>query len=120
MIQLTKHFTEEEVNCNCGCRYVPPAHSLLRLEELREAWGKPIKLTSAARCRTHNAKVGGVPDSKHVLGEAYDILLPNNQRWPFIQLAMQLGWGGIGVANSFIHIDLRPVSESRIWIYSNK
>lgn len=120
MTQLSKHFSVQEMNCNCGCGYVPPKEFMDKLEQLREAWSKPLTITSAARCRTYNAKVGGVPDSKHVLGQAVDVSLSNTERWALVKLAMELGWGGIGIANSFIHLDIRPVSEARIWIYSNK
>lgn len=120
MTAFTKHFSKEEMNCNCGCGFVPPQEFMDRLEKLREAWGKPMTITSAARCRTYNAKVGGVPDSQHVLGHAVDIALPNTERWALVKLAMEQGWGGIGVANSFIHLDIRPVMEGRVWIYSNK
>ena len=43
------------------------------LDPLREAWGKPITVTSGYRCADLNRKVGGVSTSQHLKGEAADI-----------------------------------------------
>ena len=40
---------------------------------IREHFGKPLTISSGCRCATHNAKVGGVKGSRHVLGKASDI-----------------------------------------------
>lgn len=43
------------------------------LDPLREAYGKPIIVTSGYRCPRLNAIVGSTPSSQHVKGEAADI-----------------------------------------------
>ncbi len=43
------------------------------LDPLREAYGKPIIVTSGYRCSRLNAIVGSTPSSQHVKGEAADI-----------------------------------------------
>lgn len=43
------------------------------LDEIREAWGKPIRVTSAFRCAELNKVIGGVNNSHHKLGLAADI-----------------------------------------------
>ena len=43
------------------------------LVPLREAYGKPIIVTSGYRCPKLNAIVGSTPSSQHVKGEAADI-----------------------------------------------
>lgn len=43
------------------------------LDPLREAYGKPIIVTSGYRCQKLNAIVGSTPSSQHVKGEAADI-----------------------------------------------
>ena len=43
------------------------------LDPLREAYGKPIIVTSGYRCHKLNAAVGGSASSQHVKGEAADI-----------------------------------------------
>lgn len=43
------------------------------LDPLREAWGRPIIVTSGYRCEALNKLVGGVPTSQHKQGQAADI-----------------------------------------------
>lgn len=43
------------------------------LDPLREAYGKPIIITSGYRCEKLNKAVGGAASSQHVKGEAADI-----------------------------------------------
>lgn len=43
------------------------------LQPLRDAWSKPLAINSGYRCPEFNAKVGGVPTSQHVKGEAADV-----------------------------------------------
>ena len=43
------------------------------LQPIRDAWGKPIKITSGYRCYKLNRLVGGRPTSAHMRGYAADI-----------------------------------------------
>lgn len=43
------------------------------LDPLREAYGKPIIVTSGYRCKELNSAVGGAKTSQHLTGEAADI-----------------------------------------------
>lgn len=43
------------------------------LQPIRDAWGKPIKVTSGYRCYRLNRAVGGSPTSAHPLGWAADL-----------------------------------------------
>ncbi len=47
------------------------------LDPLREAWGKPITVTSGYRCQQLNKLVGGVATSMHLIGHAADITTGN-------------------------------------------
>ena len=74
---LTEHFTLKEFKCKCRFRdctrtLVLPS-TLLDLQSLRFAYGKPIKITSGFRCQRHNERVGGIKDSFHRIGCAVDI-----------------------------------------------
>lgn len=77
-----KYFTQDEpyIACPCGrCGGFPvePAEKLMRLADaVREAAGKPMVPTSTVRCKTHNAEVGGVWNSRHLLGHAMDFRIP--------------------------------------------
>lgn len=43
------------------------------LDPLREAYGKPIRVTSCYRCPRLNKAVGGVENSQHMKGQAADL-----------------------------------------------
>lgn len=45
------------------------------LDPLREAYGKPIYVTSGFRSVALNTKVGGVSNSQHLYGQAADIVV---------------------------------------------
>ena len=73
-----RYFSREEpyIGCSCGaCGGFPvePSEKLMRLADaVREAAGKPMTPTSTVRCKAHNAAVGGVENSRHLLGKAMD------------------------------------------------
>lgn len=69
-----KHFKKSEFTCKCGCGFNNIDLNLVKiLDEIREHYNKPLVITSGCRCQTHNANVGGVKGSRHVLGKASDI-----------------------------------------------
>jgi len=49
------------------------------LDNLREAWGSGIRVTSGYRCPQLNAAVGGVSNSAHQYGNAADIVPVNGK-----------------------------------------
>lgn len=76
-----KHFDREEFRCKCGGKYcngfpAEPAEKLIRLaDRVRDHFGVPATVTSGVRCEQHNARVGGVPGSRHKYGTAMDFSL---------------------------------------------
>lgn len=117
-MKLSKNFTSEELSCkHCAVCKIEPAF-VIRLQEFRDAWGKPIKVTSGYRCEEHNKAVGGVTESQHVLGIAADLdisTLSGKDRFDFIKLAFQM-FSGVGIAKSFLHVDIRKNNFST-WVY---
>ena len=78
--------------------------------------GYKLQVTSGYRSPAYNKKVGGVKKSQHMEGNAVDILQPgmnNKQRQEFIQAAIDNGFRGIGIYNSFTHLDIR--SSKAAW-----
>lgn len=79
-----------------------------KLQALRDQWGKPLVITSAARCSYWNDRINGSEKSQHLLGKAADILMPNAGDIPrFVALAEKTGFGGIGTGLTFVHVDGR-------------
>ncbi len=88
------------------------------LDPLREAWGKPITVTSGYRCPELNRIVGGSKTSHHLRGMAADISTGNkvynrrlfqlviDMKLPFTQLIDESGF-------SWVHVSLDPVNVKR-------
>jgi uncharacterized protein YcbK (DUF882 family) len=117
---LSKSFRSREMRCRCSspsCDAAAMRPSFMaKLQQLRDEWGKPLIVTSAARCKAHNARVGGSPNSQHVLGNAADLYVTSEyEAGHLAALAEKLGFHGIGVSDSFVHVDLGP--EGRRWTY---
>lgn len=115
---LTPHFQEHELACPCcgACEMKP--EFLAQLEKLREVLGHPISISSGYRCEPHNAQVGGKTNSKHLTGEAADIVCPDSwSAYWLIKAALHLDvhFGGIGVGEGFVHVDSRD--NVRLWTY---
>jgi len=90
------------------------------LDEVREHYGKPIHITSGYRTESHNAKVGGKPNSSHLKGLACDVACTNSRdRFHLIRLFTEYGITRIGIANNFIHIDIDDIDKDSqvIWVY---
>ena len=92
---------------------------LLRLDEARERAGIPFIINSAYRTPEHNAKIGGKPNSSHLKGLAVDISVTNSrQRFIVLNALLEVGFTRIGIADTFIHIDLdNEKSKEVIWTY---
>jgi hypothetical protein len=78
-------------------------------QRIREAWGRPLGVTSWYRPEPINAQVGGVPGSRHVSGEAFDIYPTDRSLESFYQWIRQRWTGGLGDGRNrgFIHLDTR-------------
>ncbi len=85
-----KHFTIQELTASATAlregidnRPTECAFHLLHvlveqlLDPVREAWGKPIVVSSGYRCKQLNELIGGVKNSHHILGCAADIIAGN-------------------------------------------
>jgi len=85
------------------------------LQALRERLDRAMPVLSAYRCPFHNARVGGAPLSRHKMGDAFDIRTtgwPSGERERLVGLARSLGWGGVGLYRTFVHLDL---GKRRSW-----
>lgn len=119
MGDLSRHFSRTELSCRCGCGLDPDPELVKVLEQIREVYGKPMGITSGARCPARNAKVGGVPNSAHTRGCAADIAATPEDAYRIAMLAMAAGVNRIGVsAKGFIHIDIdHTLPAPRLWQY---
>ncbi len=83
------------------------------LQTIRASIGVPLNINSAYRSPEHNKRVGGSPNSQHLLGKAADLSnlkLPPAQLAEVIEELISRGYipeGGIGIYNTFVHYDIR-------------
>lgn len=69
-----QYFKPQELACKCGCGKLPALSFCQTLDHIRWAWGKPIYVTSGARCKEYNEMVGGAENSSHVRGIGVDLV----------------------------------------------
>lgn len=119
-----RYFTKAELACRCGkCggKEQMDEAFVMQLDRLRERLDRPLTITSGYRCPLHPEEAKKDHPGAHANGTAADIAVSGGkERYKVISVAMELGFVGIGVANSFIHVDsghsyaARPV----VWKYS--
>lgn len=113
------HFSPSELSCKCSGRFCKGAYwhdtaFLDALQMLRDDIDRPLHISSGHRCARWNAHVGGAPKSRH-LEIAVDILLAGHNRFALRDAAVSLGFSGIGMARSFLHLDRR--AQLANWYY---
>lgn len=67
-----KDFSPDEFACSCGCGLDVVGSLKDFAQTLRDAFDWPLTISSGARCPPVNRNAGGVPDSCHLTGEAFD------------------------------------------------
>ena len=115
-----KYFTLDEFDCpslpNSGKNM--DSSFLAKLEQAREIAGIPFKITSGYRTKDHNAEVGGVPNSSHLIGVASDIAVSSgSERYTILNALIKAGFKRIGVAKTFIHCDTDSNKSNSVWTY---
>jgi len=87
------------------------------LDELRDRCGFPFTITSGYRSVHHTAERSKEVPGTHTQGIAADIAVTNGfQRMNIVHEALKMGFGGIGVAKTFVHVDMRPTTPV-MWTY---
>ena len=84
---------------------------LKKLTALRQKIDRPLIINSGFRCEAYNKKVGGVPKSYHLFGYAADVTVNSMKISDLLLYAEQIQFGGIGVYNNFLHLDVRVIKE---------
>jgi len=105
----------------------PAADFMAKVERLREAWGKPMVVTSGARCPKWNAVVSKTGEAgPHTTGRAIDFAVDRGEAYRLLALAFSLGlFTGIGVnqkgGGRFLHFDDLPDAPGQprptLWSY---
>ena len=133
-VQLTKHFTLEELCASAtakarGIQNKPNAQQIISLvylaayvlEPLREAMHEPIPISSGFRCEQLNRAVGGVSNSQHMKGQAADLCIGGDmkkgRKWfDYIRQHLQfdqLIWEYDRSGTYWIHVSYVPPAYGR-------
>ena len=120
MSRKIKHFEPSEFVCNgIECYEQMSDDLLLSLGTARQIAGIPFHINSSWRDKDTNQRVGGKPNSAHLRGNAVDIACTNSSdRHTIIDACMAAGFTRIGIAKTFIHIDVdSDLPNNVIWTY---
>ena len=112
-------FRDDEFMCKCGCGLDIDKDFKRLIAEAREIAGIPFIVTSAARCKEHNADIGSKSTSSHVAGLAVDIACSDSRSRSIIELAFcKLGVNRKGISETFLHFDVDTQKDRDVtWLY---
>ncbi|MBA7550919.1 hypothetical protein ES705_43450 [subsurface metagenome] len=125
---LSTNFWSFEFRCLCRkCRrkkVLVDDLLLFKLEMIRMAFGSlPVIILSGNRCPEENKRIGGHPDSAHIpapTGKAADVKIKGVKPIDIGLAAEKIGGMRIGIAKWGVHLDVKPPSPSRFWVYVGK
>lgn len=86
-----------------------------RLDHLRYMCGFPLKVTSGYRHHTHPVEAVKKSPGEHNRGAADFYVANGYEKRKLVECALVLGFGGIGVADNFVHVDDRAIET--MWTY---
>ncbi len=116
------NFTPDEVKCQ-HCGELKIDEELMDLiQDARETLG-PLRITSGYRCSEHNNNISSTgPNGPHTTGKAIDIATSSSQKRKELIDYFATKVSGLGIAKSFIHIDLLTSEDGfdarpNSWIY---
>ena len=111
------YFTKEEFACQYTGENEISDRLLLKLDLLRARCGFPFDITSGYRSVDHPIEAKKETPGTHAQGIAADIKATSaSQRYDIVKQALALGFTGIGIAKSFVHVDTRG-NTPVMWLY---
>ncbi|RLI98580.1 MAG: peptidase M15 [Candidatus Aenigmatarchaeota archaeon] len=123
--KLSKNFNSNEFDCRCSkCDETYIDNELVEfLQSLRDKIKTPIVITNAYRCKAHNEyliREGYLASrkSQHLKGRAADLVLPHGMHVDdFANMAIKIGFRGVGKYDWGIHVDVRRAKNLAQWDY---
>jgi len=113
-----KNFSLDEFDCRFTGENRMEQDFLAQLDKLRTACGFPFVITSGYRHPTeHPIEAAKIIPGTHAQGIAADIkVIGSAQRYCILREALHLGFTGVGVGSTFVHVDTRGTAPSA-WLY---
>lgn len=106
-----KYFEKSEFACKCGCGADNMNETLIRVaDRVRDHFGSPMTVSSGRRCAKHNARVGGVSNSRHTTdpGKAMDFCVKGKtsaQVLAYVQKQPEIRYA-YAIDGSYVHMDV--------------
>lgn len=100
---------DDRLLCRCGCGHNVKQALRDALSRLEKELGRPLLVTSGARCQEHNRRVSGAKSSLHLSGMAVDVVSRDVQdQLDILREARLVGFRGFGrsMSGTYIHLDL--------------
>jgi len=125
-VYTSKYFSLAETECRCKCGFDLTDDYKQKADRLREVYGKPLTMSSGARCPSYNAKVSETGTTgPHTTGNAADYVVARGDAYLLMGLAFAQGFSGIGVAQKgasrFLHLDTLRAGPGQprptVWSY---
>ena len=91
------------------------------LDDLREAYGHPIKLTSTYRSPDHPIEAKKAKPGEHAYGAAVDIACVGGEAtFKLVKAAIETGFTRIGISrkNNFVHVGIGYPGAPAITIWT--
>lgn len=112
-----KYFSTDEFACQETGENEISVEFIHKLDKLREACGFPFTITSGYRSPQHSIEQRKAQAGTHAQGIAADIKVSGGaQRMKIVEEAIALGFKGVGVAKTFVHVDIRETTPV-LWCY---
>ena len=112
-----KYFKLSEFDCKETGENRMDLEFLDKLDDLREKCDFPFIINSGFRSKAHSREVVKPIPGMHTEGKAADIRVSNGfERGLIVEHAIRMGFNGIGVAKTFIHVDTRE-GDLIVWSY---
>ncbi len=113
-----KYFDIKEFDCSETGENQMDKQFLEMLDVLRENCGFPFVITSGYRSIEHSIEQRKAKGGTHTQGIASDIKINDSKkRMIIVTEALRLGFTGIGIADTFIHVDIREKTPV-MWTYA--
>lgn len=120
-MKKSEYFAPEEfARCVPACSIDDMDQELLTLmDALRKACGIPLVINCAYRSPEWDTARGRSGNSAHTEGTAVDIRCTDTHtRMLIVREALTLGITRIGIASSFVHIDIsKKLNPEQLWTY---
>lgn len=117
-----KNFEKEEFDCHETNTNEMRDSFLALLQQLRDELGEPMRISSGYRDPRHSIEAAKSAPGVHTRGLACDIACDGQMAYRIVQIAIKLGFTGIGISQSgsmrFVHLDtFTGAPRPNIWSY---